>query len=442
MKFFKIIVSTFVLSCVTCDRTYAQTQAQAVSSVREKSEAQTWVAAVDNVSKQKNQLVLLAVPDTRSILLKPRIANTNVQSLAQIVGSAPRTWNNIIYFPRNLYREWKLLEPPRSQNYKTELVAFLASLSAQQLNDLSQGKSLALKSLTKAQSDSLVSLANFAIPLKIADLQHPDDKRLSIYIEEPGAFVFYKGSSAPRSIQEVQLHQSFSPFFSARVSGVTEPEQSTRKIIRDALKNPDKIVNLKSATSWSLPELFQAFQNEFKSGSVKVVSQSQRLRIAVSGGDWKLQDLLTLSVEATDSEVRQVNNILIVGQKSATTAITSQSNLTRSIETDYQKLLAVSRFLLKSPKSTVPEYLRGPMMNAALISYKNLTKQQADWLSNDASAPADFLLKSPAVNDVEVAFAPLISFEIDSPTKPEKTYAGVSATFLYSWLVLRTRSQE
>lgn len=95
MKFFKITVSVFVLSCATCDRTYSQAQAQVVPSAGGKSEAQVWAAAVDNISKQKNQLVLLAVLDKRNSSLESRV--TNIQSLAQVVGSTPRAWNNIIY---------------------------------------------------------------------------------------------------------------------------------------------------------------------------------------------------------------------------------------------------------------------------------------------------------------------------------------------------------
>lgn len=421
---------------------YTSVSASETKSALHSYEEQTWELAVDTVSEQKDQQVLLFVPDGLHNSPRLRAQKLSVEKLSELTGSKPQLWNKIVYIPRNVYREWASAKPSQDQSHTDELVSFLMLLKSQQLSDLSQGKDVDVKNFTPEQMKGLSALVDALAPLKTADLEHPFDKKLSIYIDEPAAFVFYKAHMAPRTLQEAKLFTGFPSVPSTlSKSGGSEGMSNLDKIIQSKLKNPDKTVILSSSTSWNLQELFEKFQGEFKTGLVKVVSQAQTLKIVVSKGSWKLKDLLTVSLQASRCEMRQVGNDIIIGQQSEATSITSQSNLNHAIEADYLQLVKLSRLLLKSPKSNVPDYLSRPMLNSVLIPYKKLSKEQSDWLSEDYSAPADFLLKPPSVDDLEVAFVPSITFEVSSTIKADKTRASTSAYTLYSWLLAREKSQ-
>lgn len=399
-----------------------------------KQDSRFWEASADRISKENHQLVLIAVPGSQNSSLTSRTTSHAATSIP-LTGSVPQTWNNILCFSRDIYREWTFLKTNPGAE-EDQLISFLDSLSPQQLKDVGIGKALDLKSLTSKQ-------VNLFIAMRMVDpaaLKNLDNKKLSIFLVEPAAYVFFRGSFAPETMQEMQSRPN--PAFPDYATSSTKLGGATPKIVQALLKDAGKMVAFSSATSWSLQEVFQHFRSEFKDGTVKVVAQAQPLRVVISGGNWKLGDLLSLCIQAAGCEARPIEDALVVGPNSTVQLVTSQINRTRSMEMNYQKLLMFSRILLKSPKSLVPNFLVDPMMDTTLIPYIKLTKLQKDWLSQSATAPADFLLQPPNVNAVEVALVPMVNFEIDSPVKSEGTYTSTSLTTHYSWFAVRTKSKE
>jgi hypothetical protein len=411
-----------------------------------------WTSSIDVVAKTLKMPVVALVPEHPPVLTPTqRSGRTSavLHHMATVVDGRWHLWRGkLVLAPLWLP---KYFQPPatrqnhiRDSTARNEWGVFLASLSENHLHLIEKGQRVPIKDLTPQQMVALAKVGKSISPDVTKLLASHRDGELSVQLGSPEAFVFWKGHFIngnpakqindsiwhPQDFVTPDLESLYQSTAATVKSGTLHTVQQTQTL---SLQQTEKY--------FSVPE-----------GKLHPAQQVGTLRVVVSSGNWKQDELLTLIQAATHTQVRKVGGSLTLApdpkQKATANALgltgikDIESPVIRQVEIEWQNFLPVVQRLAKSPLSKTTPVTLETITRPQLMPYHQLSNDEQLFVNTEAwpEPPTTAMRAETDGHNLEVYFSPVIKVGFH---KDEKSwFTGFSTLANYPWLYFRTMKKQ
>lgn len=399
-----------------------------------------WEVVINYLSRTLDIPIVSFVPEKWQHQPLSGDALTVLNSLASQVGGRWSLWDGRIclwedWIPDYLQNPQKLQILMREVSYEPDILwkKFLFSLSDTQIALFQAGRKLAVKELSVEQINLLKQIAKEDILFAQALASYMERGEIACYVRA-GVVVYWRGRwLTPEQLSTVGKWPFLPP------GRLLAPQWEEIKRQTDSIVKEGSQVSIKELQIFSLgqlPKLVKLPRNR----EFVVSSLISGKKVVVSAGRWDQSVLLTLIQVATQTELRQIGEVVHLAPSQLARLILGNKAALVRAEVEWQHLSRIIGKLCKSPLSNVSPVPVEILLNPILIPYPRLTSAEKEWVNQEGfPAPPPANLRES--EEVECYFFPSIVFDFSTADRREHKSRSFSPLVNYSWLALRTAAR-